>query len=164
MYTRKCTACNIETDKSNYKKQKTVCNHCCNRKERNNNLIVLDKRNNENNANVSAHEKCRYVFIGPSNSGETYCMLGILEKNGKKLPIRKITRSPYHYSNKETSIETKPIDFYKGSVVILYDMLGARNSSQKMIFFTRRRHEYLDVYFNSQSYFGIPKQNFRNNN
>ena len=32
-------------------------------------------------------------------------------------------------------------------------MLGARNSSQIDEFFTRRRHEILDVYYISQSYF-----------
>ena len=45
----------------------------------------------------------------------------------------------------------KPINKYKGSVVTFDDMLGAKNSSQKDEFFTRRRHEDLDVYYISQS-------------
>ena len=42
-------------------------------------------------------------------------------------------------------------------------MLGARNSSQIDEFFTRGRHEDLDVYYISQSYFALPRQNIRNN-
>ena len=42
-------------------------------------------------------------------------------------------------------------------------MLGARNSSQKDDFFTRERHGNLDVFYISQSYFSLPRQNIRNN-
>ena len=55
------------------------------------------------------------------------------------------------------------MDEYKGSVVIFDDMLGARNSSQLGDFFTRERHENLDVHCISQSYFGLPRQSIRKN-
>ena len=42
-------------------------------------------------------------------------------------------------------------------------MLGARNSSQIDEFFTGGRHEDLDVYYISQSYFALPRQSIRNN-
>ena len=42
-------------------------------------------------------------------------------------------------------------------------MLGAKISSQIDEFFTRGRHEDLDVYYISQSYFGLPRQSIRNN-
>ena len=42
-------------------------------------------------------------------------------------------------------------------------MLGAKNSSQIDEFFTRGRHEDLDVYYISQSSFGLPRQSIRNN-
>ena len=42
-------------------------------------------------------------------------------------------------------------------------MLGAKNSSQIDELFTRGSHEDLDVYYNSQSYFALPRQNLRNN-
>ena len=42
-------------------------------------------------------------------------------------------------------------------------MLGAKNSSQIDEFFTRGRHEDLDVYYISQSYFALPRQSIRNN-
>ena len=42
-------------------------------------------------------------------------------------------------------------------------MLGAQNSSQINVFYTRRRHEVLEVYYISQSYFALPRQSIRNN-
>ena len=42
-------------------------------------------------------------------------------------------------------------------------MLVARSSSQKDEFSTRSRHEDLDVYYISQSYFGLPRQSIRDN-
>ena len=80
----------------------------------------------------------------------------VLEKIGNKRPIHIITRSPNHYPNYRTSTEIKQINKYKGSVVIFDDNLGARNSSQIDECFTRGRHEALDVYFISRSYFSSP--------
>ena len=90
-------------------------------------------------------------------------MLKVLEEIGNKRPIHIITRSPNHYPNYKTNIEIKPLNIYKGSIVILDDMLRAKNSSQIDDFFTRGRHEDLDVYYISQSYFGLPRQSIRNN-
>ena len=112
---------------------------------------------------VSKFENHRHVIIGPSNVGKTYYMLKVLEKIGVQRPIHIITRSPNQYPNYKTSNEIKPINKYKGSIVIFDDMLGAKNSSQIDEFFTRGRHEDLDVYYNSQSYFALPRQSIRNN-
>ena len=90
-------------------------------------------------------------------------MLKVLEKIGNKRPIHIIPSSPNQYPNYKTSNEIKPINKYKGSVVIFDDMLGARNSSQIDLFFTRGRHEDLDVYYISESYFALPRQSIRNN-
>ena len=79
-------------------------------------------------------------------------MLKILEKIGSQRQIHIIPRSPYQYPNYKTSNEIKPINKYRGSVVIFDDLLGTRNSSQIDQFFTRGRHEDLDVYYISQSY------------
>ena len=119
----------------------------------------IDKLNN----NVSTYENHRHVVIGPGNVGKTYYMLKVLEKIDNKRPIHIITRSPNQYRDYKTNNEIKPINKYKGSVVIFDDMLGARNSSQIDEFFTRGRHEGLDVYYINQSYFGLPRQSIRNN-
>ena len=83
-------------------------------------------------------------------------------KKGSKRPIHIITRSTNQYPNNKTSNENKPLDKHKRSVVIFDDILAARNSSQIDEFFTRGRHEGLDVYYISQSYFGLPIPSIRN--
>ena len=165
---RNCSMCKILIDENIYLKHRTICKKCYNENRRKNNNTLppnIDKLNSNNNNNdiVSTYENHRHVIIGPSNVGKTYYMLKVLEKIGNKRPIHIITRSPNQYPNYKTSNEIKPINKYKDSVVIFDDLLGAKNSSQKDEFFTRGRHENLDVYYISQSYFGLPRQSIRNN-
>ena len=176
---RVCNTCNIEIDENNYLKDRTVCKSCYNKNRRKNNNNTSHQQpniensnnkkklkiinNKDNNPNVLTYENHRHVVIGPSNVGKTYYMLKVLEKIGNKRPIHIITRSPNQYPNYKSSTEIKPINKYKGSIVIFDDMLGAKNSSQIDEFFSRGRHENLDVYYISQSYFGLPRQSVRNN-
>ena len=146
-----------------YKKDRTVCKSCYNISRRKNNINTLPQNIENVNNDVSTYENHRHVVIGPSNIGKTYYMLKVLEKIGEQRPIHIKTRSPNQYPNYKTSNEIKPINKYKGSVVIFDDMLGAKKSSQIDEFFTRGRHEDLDVYYISQSYFGLPRQSIRNN-
>ena len=176
MDVKKCTVCNIEIDEDNCKKDRNICKICynINRKKYNINekkrkldnsvnKIKIDNVNNTKNNVVSKYENHRHVIIGPRYVGKTYYMLKVLEKIGNKRPVHIITRSPNQYPNYKTNTEIKPINKYKGSIVIFDDMLGARNSSQIDEFFTRGRHEDLDVYYISQSYFALPRQSIRNN-
>ena len=96
--------------------------------------IPPEKRNNVNNPSVSTYENHPNVVIGPRNVSKTYYILKILENIGNTRPIHIITRSSNQYPNYKSSNKIKPIDKYKGSVVIFDDMLGDRNSSQLMIF------------------------------
>ena len=93
------------------------------------------------NNNISTFENHACVVIGPRNVGKTDYKLKVLEKVGNKRPFHIVTRTPNQHPNYKTSIEIKPINKYKGSVVIFDDMLGAQNSSQIDEFFTRGRHE-----------------------
>ena len=178
MDVKKCTVCDIKIDVDNCKKDRNICKNCynMNRKKYNNkekkrkfddsvNKIEkpkIDIVNNKNNI-VSTYENHRHVVIGPRNVGKTYYMLKVLAKMDNQRPINIITRSPNQYPNYKTSTELKPINKYKGSIVIFGDMLGAKNTSQIDEFFTRGRHEKLDVYYISQSYFALPRQSIRNN-
>ena len=179
MNVKKCTVCNIEIDEENCKEDRNICKNCynINRKIYNNNekkkkfddsvneieKPKIDNVKNANNNIVSNFENPANVIIGPRNVGKTYYILKKLEKIGNKRPVHIITRSPNQYPNYKTSNEIKPTNKYKGSVVVFDDMLGARNSSQIDDFFTRGRHEDLDVCYISQSYFGLPRQSIRNN-
>ena len=161
-------------DENNYLKHRTLCKNCHNenRRKNNNNTITeneidtapqqpkIDK--NDSN-NFSTFEILALVVIGPRNVGKTCYMLKVLEKIGKKRPFHIINRSPNQYPNYKISTEIKLINNYKGSLVFFDDMLGARNSSQIDEFLTRGRHEDLDVYYISQSYFALPRQSIRNN-
>ena len=162
MVVKSCTVCNIKIDVENCKKDRIICKYCynTNRKKYNNkekkrkfddSVNKIDNVNNTNNIIVSKFENRANVVVGPRNVGKTYYMLEVLEKIGDKRPIHIITRSPNQYPNYKTSTEIKAINKYKGSVVIFDNMLGAKNSSQIDEFFTRGRHEDLDVYYISQS-------------
>ena len=159
MKVQNCTACSIEIDEDNCKKDRKICKKFYNikRKKYNNNekkIIYNDPMNNiekpkinivNNKIFVLKHENHAYVLFGPRNVGKTYYMIKVLEKLGNIRPIHIIARSPNQYPIYKTSTDIKPIIKYKGSVVILDDMLGARNSPQTDEFFTRGRHEDLDV-------------------
>ena len=170
---RNCTACNIMIDINNYKRDRTICKTCYNINKRKNKINTLPPNKNNTSYqqpnienvynNVSTYENHLQVIIGPSNVGKTYYMLKVLEKIGNQRPIHIITRSPNQYPNFKTTNEIKPINKYIGSIIIFDDMLAAKNSSQIDEFFTRGRHEDLDVYYISQSYFALPRQSIRNN-
>ena len=115
---------------NNYLKHRTICKKCFNKNGRKNNNTLPPNienvnSNNNNDDMVSKFENHLHV-IGPSNVGKTYYMLKILEKIGDQRPIHIITRSPNQYPKYKTSNEIKPINKYKGSVVIFDDMLGAK--------------------------------------
>ena len=158
-------------DENNYLKHRTFCKKCHkeNRRENNNNtiteneIVTTPQQPKINNNNVSTYENHAYVVLGPRNLGKTFYMLKLLEKTGNKKPFHEITRSLNQYPNYKLSTEIKPINKYKGSIVIFDDMLSARNCSQIDEFFTRGKHEDLDVYYVSQSYFALPRQSIRNN-
>ena len=165
MDVEKCTVCNIEIDEYNCKKNRNICKICynMNRKKYNNKEKKRKYDVSENKINDLTNENHRHVVIGPSNVGKTYYMLKVLEKIGNKRSIHIITRSPNQYPDYKTSTDIKPINKYKKSIVIFDDMLGAKNCSQIDEFFLRGRHEDLDVYYISQSYFALPRQSIRNN-
>ena len=171
---RKCSICNIKIDENNYLKHRTTCKKCHseNRRKIINNIVIQNeivttpqqpKIGKINNSNVSTYESCANVIIGARNVGKTYYIFKVLKKINNKRPIHITTKSPNQYPNYKTSTEIKPINKYKGSVVVFDDMLGAKNSSQTDEFFTRGRHEDLDVYYISQRYFALPRQSIRNN-
>ena len=137
-----------------------------NRRKNNSNAIIKNEigtspqqpkvakvNNKDTNVSVSTFECFFHIIIGPRKVGKTFYTLKILEILSNKRPIPLNTRSFNQNPNYKTSTENKPIDKYKGSVVIFDDMLGARNSSQINAFFTRGRNENLDVYYIRESFF-----------
>ena len=64
---------------------------------------------------------------------------------------------------KEISDEIKPLNEYENGIIVFDDILGSSNSRFIDQFFIRGRHNNLDIYYLSQSYFDLPKRTIRNN-
>ena len=160
---KNCSVCNIKLDINIYKKDRTICKDCYNKKKRKNNLI--QQPNIENGNDISNN---RTLLVGPSFSGKTYLMLKILSRIPDR-DIYIITKSPpEQYTNskikiKEISDEIKPLNEYENGIIVFDDILGSSNSRFIDQFFIRGRHNNLDIYYLSQSYFDLPKRTIRNN-
>ena len=169
---KNCSACNIKLDINNYKKDRTVCRDCYNKKKRKNNINTLRPKKIIENVNTPQQSKFeknnRTLLVGPYFSGKTYLMLKILSRISDR-DIYIITKSPpEQYSNskikiKEISDEIKPLNEYENGVIVFNDVLGSSNSRFIDQFFIRGRHNNLDIYYLSQSYFDLPKRTIRNN-
>ena len=76
-----CSECNIKLDKDNFKKDRTVCNDCYNKKKRKNNKNMLIQKEittfHQQSKLNSVNDKKRTLLVGPSFSGKTYIMLKI---------------------------------------------------------------------------------------
>ena len=160
---KNCSVCNIKLDINNYKKDRTVCKDCYNKKKRKNNLIQQPEIENGNDINNN-----RTLLVGSSFAGKTYLMLKILSRMIVR-DIYIITKSPpEQYTNskikiKEITDEIKPLNEYENGVIVFDDILGSSNSRFIDQFFIRGRHKNLDIYYLSQSYFDLPKRTIRNN-
>ena len=169
---KNCSACNIKLDINNYKKDRSVCRDCYNKKKRKININTLPPNKIIENVNTPQQSKFennnRTLLVGPSFSGKTYLLLKILSRISDR-DIYKINKSPpEQYTNskikiKETSDEIKPLNEYENGIIVFDDILGSSNSRFIDQFFIRGRHNYLDIYYLSQSYFDLPKRTIRNN-
>ena len=127
---KNCSACNIKLDINNYKKDRTVCRDCYNKKKRKNNINTLPP----NKINTSYHQpkienNNRTLLVGQSFSGKTYLMLKIFSRISDR-DIYIITKSPpEQYTNskikiKEISDEIKPLNEYENGIIVFDDILG----------------------------------------
>ena len=164
--------CNINHDNTNNE----IINHNENHDNNNytNNIITNDDTdNNDNIMFTGGQQSCnRTLIVGPSFCGKTHLLLNKLQLFRLDNPEQKIciiTRSPEQYNKieiEDVSVEEdlgdKSIQDFQNCCVVFDDML---DSNQKLIdpFFTRGRHNDLDVYYLSQSYFDLPKRTIRNN-
>ena len=133
---KNCSVCKIKLDIHNYKKDRTVCRDCSNKKKRKNNLVQNEITIShqqpiiENIININNN---RTLLVGPSFSGKTYLMLKILPRMIDR-DIYIITKSPpKQYTNskikiKEISDEIKPLNEYGNGIIVFDDVLGSSNS------------------------------------
>ena len=140
---KNCSVCNIKLDINNYKKDRTVCKDCYNKKRRKNNLVqneitISHQQPKIENGNINNNN--RTLLVGPSFSGKTYLMLKTLSRIPDRV-IYIITKSPpEQYINskikvKEISDEIKPQNEYENGIIVFDDILGSSNSRFKDQFF-----------------------------
>ena len=169
--------CNINHDNTNTEGalRNEIINHNENHDNNNytNNIITNDDTDNNDIMFTGGQQSCnRTLIVGPSFCGKTHLLLNKLQLIRLDNPEQKIciiTRSPEQYNKieiEDVSVEEdlgdKSIQDFQNCCVVFDDML---DSNQKLIdpFFTRGRHNDLDVYYLSQSYFDLPKRTIRNN-
>ena len=167
---RICNTCNIEIDDDNYLEDRIVCKSCYNKNRRKNQQPKSDDKKKRKVVNSvkktkvfdSVNDNNRTLIIGFSNCGRTHLMNHILHQ--KQEPIFVITKSLNQYPNikAQTSDEIQLLNEYEKSVVF-DDMLLSKQESNIDLFFTRGRHNNIDIYYISQSYFHLPKNTIRNN-
>ena len=130
-------------------------------------ITINDENHNENNN--------RTLIAGPSFCGKTHSFLTklqLIRLCDSEKQIKILTKSPEQYPDTAllfgTEIdrvlveEDRTIQDFQNCCVVFDDML---HGNQKLIdpFFTRGRHNDLDVYYLSQSYFDLPKRTIGNN-
>ena len=165
---KNCSVCNIKIDINNYKKDRTVCRDCYDKKKRKNNLVLNEITTSHQQPKIENNNNNRTLLVGPSFSGKTNLMLKILSRIHNQ-DIYIITKSPpERYTNskikiKEINDEIKPLNEYENGIIVFDDILGSSNSRFIDQFFFRGRHNNLDICYLSQSYFDLPKRAIRNN-
>ena len=166
---RICNTCKIEIDENNYLKDRTVCKTCYNKNRRktNNNTIIRNQKPKSDNKKkrkvVNSVNNNRTLMIGFSNCGKTYLMNHILHQKQEPIFINTISSNQYPKIKAQTSDEIQPLNEYENSVVVIDDMLLSKQESNIDLLFTRGRHNNIDIYYISQSYFHLPKNTIGNN-
>ena len=65
---KNCSACNVKLDINNYKKDRTVCKDCYNRKKRKNNYLqneATTSHQQQKNENGTKNKNNRTLLVGP---------------------------------------------------------------------------------------------------
>ena len=126
----------------------------------------------DTNNTTEADALNRTLIVGPSFCGKTYLLINklhLFRLDNLEQQIKITTRSPEQYENiqledvsVEEDLEDRTIQDFQNCCVVFDDML---DSNQKLgdPFFTRGRHNDLDVFYLSHSYFDLPKRTIRNN-
>ena len=114
---------------------------------------IVDSVNNNN----------RTLIIEFSNCGKTNPMNHILHQKQKPIFIKTKSVNQYPNINAQTSEEIQPLENYANSTVVFDDKLLSKQESKIDLFFTRGRHNNINIYYISQSYFHLPKNTIRNN-
>jgi len=91
-------------------------------------------------------------------------MLSLLnDRNPEDVYIICKSDNQYPLKFHNQSSEILPLEDYGKKMVVFDDMLGSKEAKYIDVFFTRGRHQNLDIYYISQSWYELPKNTIRNN-
>ena len=155
-----CVSCNVLLNDKNMVKKRKKCNKCLDN-IRNKNKKPIIKHVYENNTMIKTE---RTLIIGRSGCGKTFLMLSLLkDKNPDDVYIICKTDNQYPSSFHNQSREILPLEDYGNKTIVFDYMLGSKEAKDIDAFFTRGRHQNLDIYYISQSWYELPKNTIRNN-
>ena len=106
----------------------------------------------------------RTLIIGRSGCGKSFLILSLLkDKNPDDdfIICKTDSQSPSKYHKQ--SGEILHLEDYEDKTVVFGYMLASKEAKDIDAFFTRGRHQNLDIYYISQSWYEPPKSTFRNN-
>ena len=91
-------------------------------------------------------------------------MLSLLkDKNPDDVYIICKTDNPYPSKYHNQSSEILHLEDYGDKTIVFHDMLGSKEAKDTNAFFTRGRHQNLDIYYIFQSWYELPKNTIRTN-
>ena len=120
---KNCSLCNIKLDINNYKKDRTICKDCYNKKKRKNKINISHHHQQQPIIENGNNNYNRTLLVGPPFSGKTYLMLKILSRISDRV-IYIITKSPpeqYTISKikiKDKGDEIKPLNEYQNGIIV----------------------------------------------
>ena len=104
------------------------------------------------------------LIISFSNCGKTYLKIYLLIQKQEQIFIITKSINQYLIIKAQTIDEIQPIENYENSIVAFDDMLLSKQESNvDLFFFTRGRHNNIDINYISQGYFHLPKDTILNN-
>ena len=101
------------------------------------------------------------LIINSFGCGKTFLMVSLLkDKNPDDVHIICKTDNQYLLKYHNQSSEILPLEDYGNKTSVFVDMLGSKEPEDIDAFFTRGRHQNLDIYYIPQSWYELPKTLF----
>ena len=131
------------------------------------NQIEREHQATEFNPNMFA-DNSRTLLVGPGLLSKTYLMLSFSSRISNR-NVYIFTKSPPEQNSfpeiqiTEVGEEIKPLNEYENAIIVFDDILGSTNSGDVDQFLKRCRHNKLDNFSLSQSFFDLPKRTLRKN-
>ena len=145
-----CVSWNVLLNENNIVKNRKKCNKCLNN-IRNKNKKPITEHVYENITMIKTE---RTLIIGRSGCEKTFLMLSLIkDKSPDDVYIICKTDNQYPSKYLNQSIEILTLEDYCNKTIFFDDMLGSKEAKDIDAFFTRGRHQNLDIYYISQSWY-----------